>query len=85
MKKYQMRRAAGIYWLIDMEQGKTEYQRPIPMNETGAFIWERASAGKTAAVIAKELAEHYSVSEAETIADVRQFFELLEAKGIREV
>lgn len=85
MGNYQLRKAAGIYWLIDMEQSGMDYHRPIPMNETGALIWKQACEGKTADAIAKALADCYSIPEEETLVDVQQFFDLLAAKGIRKV
>ena len=35
---YQLRYAAGIYWLLDMSQPGYPYRKPLPLNEMGAAI-----------------------------------------------
>ena len=44
-RRYQIRHAAGQYWLLDMHQEVEDYKAPIVMNETGALIlqsfWEQ--------------------------------------------
>ena len=52
-KKYQLRKAAGIYWLMDMEQEGIPYRKPIPVNDTGADIWTLHEAGKSKDEIAE--------------------------------
>ena len=43
--RYQIRHAAGIYWLLDMEQQGYPYEKPLPLNEMGAQIWEMMQKG----------------------------------------
>ena len=35
-ERYQLRQAAGAYWLLDMEQGE-QYKKPFMLNECGAY------------------------------------------------
>ena len=74
---FQLRNAAGIYWLIDMEQEGVPYRKPIPVNETGAKIWSLREMGKSQSEIAKELAECYGISVEEAAADVEAFFAMI--------
>ena len=36
----QLRKAAGIYWLLHMDQAGPAYKHPVPLNESGARIWQ---------------------------------------------
>lgn len=80
--EYQMRKAAGGYWLLDMGQTGLAYKNPVPLNETGAEIWELTEAGKTPEQIAEKFAKDYGIAKEEALADVRQFFEQLKQQGI---
>ena len=42
---YQLRYAAGIYWLLDMSQPGYPYRKPLPLNEMGASIWRMMEKG----------------------------------------
>ena len=57
--KYQLRCAAGKYWLLDMEQDGEPYRPPLMLNESGAYIFRQYTAGNTADKIAEELATMY--------------------------
>ena len=37
-RRYQLRHAAGRYWLLDMQQEGLVYHKPIELNECAAFI-----------------------------------------------
>ena len=38
-ERYQIRKAAGVYWLLDMEQSGIEGRGCVMLNESGALIW----------------------------------------------
>ncbi len=81
--RYRIRKAAGSYWLLDMEQSGKYYIEPIELNESGAKIWELASRGWDVSKIAEYLAGQYEM-DAETVKeDVRQFFAGLETAGVK--
>ncbi len=80
--RYQLRYAAGMYWLLDMEQSGMEYKKPFCMNETGAEIWKGLSAGESVEVIVKRLGADNTVSQEEITNDVREYQKQLIALGI---
>lgn len=82
MARYQMRCAAGIYWLLDMSQPGYPYKKPVPLNEQGARIWEMTSRGMDIGEISARLGEWYGVSSDEIGSDVREFYEQLRQQGI---
>ena len=66
--RYQLRCAAGKYWLLDMEQDGETYRPPLMLNESGAYIFRQYMAGNTADKIAE--------------TDVMQFIRQMELQGI---
>lgn len=80
--KYQVRKAAGGYWLLDMSQEGFVYKNPVFLNETGAAIWELLEDGKPPEQIAESFVEEYGIAKEEALADVGQFIEQLKQQGI---
>jgi hypothetical protein len=56
----------------------------FPLNETGAFIWERLSQGQSLAATARSLAETFAVSPEGALADCREFAAELVAHSLLE-
>lgn len=81
-KRYQLRYAAGQYWLLDMKQKGVPYRSPLSVNEAGALIWNRLLEGWTLEMISDELSREYSISTDEVRTDVLQFIEQLTAYGV---
>lgn len=81
--KYQLRHAAGLYWLLDMEQSDTAYIDPIPLNEGGAQIWKLLERNMPQAEICKWLCENYRLSPEEAENDLRDFIAQLQMKHVR--
>ncbi len=81
-KGYQLRTAAGGYWLLNMEQKGVPYQSPLSINSAGAEIWSRLKAGETTSSIIENLSTQYGVSREEIQEDVLAFFSQLETMGI---
>lgn len=79
---YQLRYAAGLYWLLDMEQQGEEYRRPLPLNEVGAEIWKCLGKGMSVKEIADVLNRTYGVETKEAVSDVQQFCGQLASEGI---
>ncbi len=79
--KYQLRKAAGMYWLLDMEQDGVPYKSPIPMNEAGAFIWKRMEQGMDQETIAEAVSKEYGVDPETALQDVIQFREQIRMRG----
>lgn len=80
--RYRIRKAAGSYWLLDMEQSGKYYKEPIELNESGARIWELASQGWDISKMAQYLAEEYEVEPESVKEDIQQFLAGLEQAGI---
>lgn len=80
--RYGIRKAAGSFWLLDMEQDGKDYKEPIELNESGARIWGLASQGREVSTIAEYLVKQYGIGIEMAKEDVRQFLEGLEAAGV---
>lgn len=80
--RYQLRQAAGMYFLIDCEQPGLPYRRPMTLNEVGARIWELLSGGRTQDEIVGILSEEYEVDPAEVSGDVELFCRQLKEQNI---
>lgn len=82
MDRFQLRKAAGQYWLIDMEQNPFEYKIPLSVNEVGAYIWEKNQEGLSSKEIAGLLSKEYEVEEGEILQDINSFMEQLAKFGV---
>ena len=81
-KSYQLRHAAGRYWLLDMQQDGLVYHKPIELNECAAFIWEMCGRRRTQEEIASELQKHYGISMRQARKDTEQFIMRLREQGL---
>lgn len=81
-QRYQLRHAAGLYWLLDMEQTGALYTDPIPLNEVGARLWELLASGKSASEVCEWLCETYELSSEQAQQDVQEFIEQLRSKEV---
>lgn len=84
MADYQLRYAAGIYWLIDIEQPGVPYRKPVPLNSLGGDIWKRYITGMRQTDIASEIAEKYGVPMEQVSADIDNFLMQLSDMGITD-
>ena len=83
--RYQLRHAAGMYWLLDTWQEGMPYKAPLTMNETGADIWNMMIKGYDRDKIVELLCEGRQIDKKEVLKDVIQFQERLEEYGIGEL
>ena len=81
-KRYQLRHAAGQFWLLDMQQEPEKYRAPVAMNETGAMILEHYWKRNDPMDAARALSETYEISLEEALPDVKAFLEELRRQGI---
>lgn len=79
--RYQLRAAAGRYWLLDMDQMGVPFQKPILINRMGALIWTMVQDGKEDQIVSR-LCEEYQVSEENVAQDVDRFREELRRLGV---
>lgn len=79
-KRYQLRAAAGKYWLLDVEQTGGTYRAPLAMNESGAMIletyWKTGSLEETAEM----MHETFEIGKEEALQDAREFLQSLHLK-----
>ena len=80
--RYQLRYAAGLYWLIDMEQSGEAYIRPVPLNEGGAKLWRMIAGGASLEEICGQLCAEYEISMEEARSDTRDFLQQLQTMHI---
>ncbi|MCH5340519.1 MAG: PqqD family protein [Acetatifactor sp.] len=82
--RYQLRYAAGQYWLLDTWQEGVPYKRPLTMNEVGADIWRMMEQGCSQKHIVDVLGREYQVSSEVVEKDLEQFLAQLAEFGIEE-
>ena len=80
-ERYQLRQAAGAYWLLDMEQGE-QYKKPFTLNECGAYIYRAYISGMSEDEIMQAFAKEYGLSFSCAQSDVGQFMMELRQQGI---
>lgn len=81
-KAYQLRHAAGRYWLLDMQQEGPDYQKPVELNECAALIWKWNDQGKTQDEIAQELHNMYEIPMEQAKEDTQEFIRSLKEQGL---
>ncbi len=74
---YQLRYAAGTYWLLNTKQRGLNYIRPLSLNDCGAYLWRMLSEGNDKAKIVDKLCEEYGLKREEALGDVEDFLKLL--------
>lgn len=79
---YQIRKAAGQYWLLDMKQSGVKRLEYVLLNESGAYIWELYERLQSETDVAEELHKEFGISKGDALADVRQFLKQLEEQGV---
>ena len=80
-KRYQIRRAAGLYWLLDMEQDANPYREPVPLNETGAMLFNALEEGSTKGELTDMLVREYELPPDEARTDTEAFLKQLSDFG----
>jgi hypothetical protein len=78
MAEYQLRRAAGKYWLLDMQQQGFDYHSPICLNESGAYLWQLYQTGCTREEIAGQLSREFGLGWEEALQDTNDFFNCIQ-------
>ncbi len=74
---YQLRYAAGMYWLLNIKQRGFKYIKPLPLNECGAHIWKMLSEGLDEAAIADIICKEYDIGMDEAMNDIKAFLSQL--------
>ncbi len=80
--RYQLRYAAGLYWLLDMEQEGIPCKKPLAINNMGADIWRLIEKGEKPEDIAGKLSKEYQIDREVIRDDISCFLKQLEEYGI---
>ena len=80
--RFQLRHAAGMYWLIDMAPPGGAYVSPVPLNDGGAKLWRMLESGASPEEICQRLCAEYEISIEEARSDVHAFVEQLRAMHV---
>lgn len=83
LERYALRQAAGLYWLLDMEQEGMPYKSPLPLNEMGAAIFQMMEQGMEQGEIADAISREYQVEQETALQDIIQFKKQLQEQGIK--
>lgn len=81
-QKYRLRQAAGIYWILDIEQPGVPYREPLAVNAVGARIWELILEGQDRDQVAEVLCREYDIGKQQVLLDIEKFEEQLRTQGI---
>lgn len=81
-RRYQLRYAAGIYWLVDTEQPGDTYTPPVLLNEGGAKLWSMLENGTSLTEICEQFSREYDIPPEQAGEDVRDFITQLRSKRI---
>lgn len=77
-ERFQIRQAAGEYWLLDMQQDGRNYKRPIRLNQMGAEVVRLLLEQKSREEIAELLGKQYGVESKVILDDMEDFFNQLD-------
>ena len=71
--RFRLRKAAGLNWLLDMDQEIGKYKKPLIFNDTGAEIFELMEQGKNNLQIAEILMDRYNSKPDDVLKDIIGF------------
>ena len=80
--RYQLRYAAGEYWILDMEQEGVPYKKPLSVNEIGAAIWKMMVQDMGQEEIADSLCLEYQAEREIVLEDIGKFQKMLQEFGL---
>lgn len=81
---FVLRNVAGKYVAVPIGERSCELHGMICLNESGAFLFEKAQAETDALQLCKALCGEYDVSGDEAMQAVLEFIEYLRSEGILE-
>ena len=85
-KGFVLREVCGEKAILGEGVGTVDFGKIISLNETAAFLWEKASelGDFTAEQLAKALCSEYDVEKERAIDDVQKMLEIWQKTGIIE-
>jgi hypothetical protein len=80
LKNYEIHDVAGTHFLVNVSQRGDVFEKPLEINEFGAFVCKYLKDGKSSDEIAKILSEEYEAEYDEVLKDVNDFLNVLNEK-----
>lgn len=80
--RYQIRYAAGVYWVLDMRQNGKEPVRPVMLNESGAGLLRMLLNNQPREALVEYLCQLYELDRQQAKQDVADFVEQMRKEGI---
>ena len=75
--EFILRNVAGTQVLVPVGEATKDFPGMITVNATSAFLWETLETAQTAETLTAALMQRYEVTEAQAMADVEKFLEVL--------
>ena len=79
------RRIGADNLLVPVSGGTAHENAVFPVNDTGLFVWEQLSGGKTIADTAREMTEQFAVELSVALADCNELVRTLMDQKLLEV
>jgi hypothetical protein len=77
-----LREIAGSWIIVPVAEMVVEFNGLMNLNESGAFLWKLLVEGAEMDELVSRLLNEYDVDEKTAKADIKEFVEQLEAKGL---
>ncbi len=74
---YELRKAAGLYWLLALQQSGEKYKPPLVMNGMGAVIFKYRQMGDNEEEIIRKISSRYDTDPDTLRRDVISFLKKL--------
>ncbi len=82
-KRYILRHAAGMDWIIQVNQHEAVYVAPIAVNASGAMMWHLLESGSGVEELAQTLQTQFGIDAAQALRDTEDFCQHLTDSGIQ--
>lgn len=80
LKNYEIHDVAGTHFLVNVSQRGEVFEKPLEINEFGAYVCKYLKDGNSSDEIAKILSEEYEAEYDEVLKDVNDFLNVLNEK-----
>lgn len=77
-----LREIAGSWIIVPVSEMVVEFNGLINLNESGAFLWKMLAEGAEMDELVACFLKEYDVAEETARADIKEFINLLEEKGL---
>lgn len=81
---FVLRKVAGSYLVVAFGQQSVDFNGMITLNDTGAFLWEKLTAGMDRDGLIEAMLQEYDVSREQVEKDVDNFIKKLEDNNLAE-